>query len=127
MPDAEHEETAPRAARLVISRLSRSLVGRTLAITLAPDSMLARIYGRTSVSEQYYCNYGVNLQYVGTLGSGALKIVGSDGEGTVRAVELSGHPFFLGTLFQPQLGSAPAKPHPVESAFIRACRQAPAH
>jgi CTP synthase (UTP-ammonia lyase) len=117
--DAEHEESAPQASRLFISRLACSLVGRTMAITLASDSMLARIYGRTSVQEQYLCNFGVNPQYVDTLRSGPLKVVGSDAEGAIRAVELPKHPFFVGTLFMPQLGSTPSNPHPLVSAFIK--------
>jgi CTP synthase (UTP-ammonia lyase) len=39
--DAEHEESSPNASRLFISRLACSLVGRTMALTLNPDSMLA--------------------------------------------------------------------------------------
>jgi len=119
--DAEHEESAPQASQLFISRLACSLVGRTMAITLVPDSMLTRIYGRTSIQEQYLCNFGVNPQYVDTLRSGALRVVGADAEGVIRAVELPDHPFFVGTLFMPQLGSTPSHPHPVVSAFVRAC------
>jgi CTP synthase (UTP-ammonia lyase) len=119
--DAEHEESAPQAQRLFISRLACSLVGRTMAITLAPDSKLAGIYGRTSVHEQYLCNFGVNPLYVEMLHSGPLAVVGSDAEGLIRAVELPGHPFFVGTLFMPQLSSSPSQPHPVVSAFVTAC------
>jgi len=121
--DAEHEESSPGASQLFISRLSCSLVGRTMTINLVPDSIVARIYGRTEVQEQYLCNFGVNPDYVETLRSGALRVVGSDAEGTVRAVELDGHPFFIGTLFLPQLGSTAQRPHPVVTAFVRACSQ----
>ena len=121
--DAEHEESAPQASRLFISRLACSLAGRTMTITLAPGSMLTRIYGQTTAREQYLCNFGVNPQYVDILRSGPMKVVGADAEGVIRAVELPGHPFFLGTLFMPQLGSTPSQPHPVVSAFVRACSQ----
>ena len=83
--------------------------------------MLARIYGKTTVQEEYLCNFGVNPQYVETLRSGELKVVGADAEGVIRAVELPGHPFFLGTLFLPQHNSTPSHPHPIVSAFLRAC------
>jgi CTP synthase (UTP-ammonia lyase) len=122
---AEHEESAPQASQLFISRLACSLVGRTMTITLAPDSMLARFYGRTTIHEQYLCNFGVNPQYVDILRSGAIRVAGEDAEGVIRAVELPEHPFFVGTLFMPQLGSAPLHPHPVVSAFIRAVCQLP--
>ena len=91
--------------------------------SLVPDSKLADVYGQTSVREQYLCNFGVNPQYADILRSGAMRAVGTDAEGVIRAVELPGHPFFVGTLFMPQLGSTASHPHPVVSAFVRACSQ----
>lgn len=119
--DAEHGETAPEAGRLFISRLACSLAGRTMTIRLEPGSLVARLCGRPTTQEQYYCNFGVNPDYVETLRSGALRTVGSDDEGVVRAVELSGHPFYIGTLFLPQHTSTPASPHPIVLGFLEAC------
>ncbi len=118
--DAQHEESEPGAANLFISRLSCSLVGRTMNIQLQPDSLIARAYGRTSIQEQYHCNFGVNPDYFAKLRASGLRIVGSDDEGGVRAVELPGHPFFIGTLFLPQLSSSASAPHPLVMAFLRA-------
>jgi len=122
--DAEHAETQPGASRLFISRLACSLVGRTMTITLQPKSMVARLYGRTTVQEQYQCNFGVNAEYVETLRSSALKIVGSDDEGVVRAVELPEHPFFVGSLFLPQMSSTRSAPHPLVLGFVEASLRA---
>jgi CTP synthase (UTP-ammonia lyase) len=119
--DAEHEESAPNAPRLFISRLACSLAGRTMVITLEPGSTLANIYGRTTVEEEYLCNFGVNPGCVQVLRSSGLRIAASDREGEVRAVELTGHPFFIGTLFLPQHRSTPSNPHPLVAAFVRAC------
>lgn len=119
--DAEHEESEPNASRLLISRLACSLVGRTMTIKLRPDSLIARACGRTQIEEQYHCNFGVNPDYVEMLRSSALRITGSDDEGVVRAVELAAHPFFVGTLFLPQLNSKPSAPHPIVTAFVIAC------
>lgn len=121
LTDAEHEESAPHASRLLISRLACSLVGRTMSIALAPGSMVARIYGRTSSQEEYLCNFGVNPDFVDTLRASALRVVGSDVEGAVRAVELAEHPFFVGTLFLPQHSSTASNPHPLVTAFMKAC------
>jgi len=121
LADAQHEETNPQASRLLITRLVCSLVGRTMTITLQPGSLVARLYGQTTVREQYHCNFGVNPAYVDTLRSGALRIVGSDDEGIVRAVELAEHPFFVGTLFLPQHSSTPTTPHPLIAGFVKAC------
>lgn len=39
----------------------------------------------------------------------------------IEAIELSDHPFFLGTQFHPELKSRPLTPHPIFLAFIQAC------
>ena len=92
-----------------------------MSITLQPDSVAARAYGQTCVQERYRCSFGVNPDYVDILRSSALRIVGSDDEGVVRVVELADHPFFVGTLFVPQISSTSSAPHPLISGFLRAC------
>ena len=119
--DAEHEETDPQASRLFISRLACSLVRRTMNSCLEPDSLVARSYGRTKIQEQYHCNFGVNPDYEDVLRASALRVVGADDEGVMRVVELPDHPFFVGTLFVPQLTSAQSSPHPLVSGFLKAC------
>ncbi|HVV71763.1 MAG TPA: CTP synthase [Verrucomicrobiae bacterium] len=123
IPDARHEEVDPNAEQLVISRLFCSLVGRTGTIQLEPGSKVAIAYGRTTVREQYWCNFGLNPRFVERFQSSGLRIIGRDAEdGAVRAVELADHTFFIGTLFLPQLGSGLGAPHPLIAAFLRACK-----
>jgi CTP synthase (UTP-ammonia lyase) len=118
--DAAHAEYDPYASRLFISKLACSLVGRRLPISLLAGSLVASVYGTTSIIEQYYCNFGVNPRYVSELRSMDLRIVGSDAEGEVRVVELEDHPFFIGTLFVPQLSSTPERPHPLIVGLVEA-------
>ena len=63
------------------------------------------IYGRDEVVEQYHCNFGFNPRYRSLLESGDLKVTGADTEGDVRVVELTSHPFYVATLFQPELSA----------------------
>jgi CTP synthase (UTP-ammonia lyase) len=81
---------------------------------------VAHAYGRTTTREEYHCSFGVNPDCVEALRSSSLRIAGSDEEGVVRAVELAEHPFYVGTLFIPQLSSTASAPHPLVSAFLRA-------
>lgn len=120
--DAEHEESQPGASQLVISRLACSLVGRTMTVTLQPGSVVAGLYGQSTTEEQYLCNFGVNPGFVDRLRGGRLQGVGSDLEGVIRAVEMKDHPFFIGTLFLPQLSSSATRPHPLISGFLKACQ-----
>jgi CTP synthase len=39
----------------------------------------------------------------------------------VEIVEIPGHPFFLGTQFHPEFKSKPLAPHPLFTAFVKAC------
>ncbi len=43
-----------------------------------------------------------------------------DEQGEVRIVELRDHPFFVATLFLPQVTSSAGEPHPLIAAFLRA-------
>ncbi len=118
--DASHAEYDPYASNLFISQLACSLAGREMALSLVPGSQVADIYGGTSAREHYYCNFGVNPNYVHLLKQRSLTISGSDAEGEVRVVEYPGHPFFIGTLFVPQQRSTPDRPHPLVTAFLQA-------
>mgnify|MGYP001187701813 CR=1 FL=1 len=122
--DAQHAEYDPYSSRLFISRLSCSLVGREMMLEFAPGSHVAGIYERLSARERYYCDFGVNPEYIRALNQGPLRISGSDTEGDARIVEYPGHPFFIGTLFVPQMRSRPEAPHPLVSNFLLAIRGA---
>ena len=53
------------------------------------------------------------------LADSEFRIVGSDTEGDARVMEISSHPFFVGTLFVPQARSTKERPHPLVTAFIQ--------
>jgi len=79
------------------------------------------IYGRDEIAERYFCNYEVNPAYRDALEAAGLMLSGFSENGDVRVAELPAHPFFIATLFQPQLSSEEGRPHPLISAFVRAC------
>src|SRR3569623_216940 len=116
--DAQHAEYDPYASNLFISRLACSLVGREMDLSFVEGSRIAQAYGARHAKEKYYCNFGVHPARIAVLGSGELRIVASDREGEVRAIELPEHPFFVGTLYVPQMRSAFGAPHPLVNAFL---------
>ncbi len=118
--DAEHAETSPGAAALVITPLACSLAGTTGQIRFAPGSRLAKAYGCLETTERFQCSYGLNPEYLALLSRSALRPTGWDEQGSLRTVELEGHPFFVGTLFQPELQSTADRPAPVVRAFVEA-------
>ncbi len=117
--DASHAEYGA-GGTAVITALACSLQGREITVELASGSVLARLYGSARAAEHTTCDYGLapNLQHLAE--EHGMQIAGTDDTGEVRAVERPEHPFFVGTLYQPQLRSTPDRPHPVFVGLLRA-------
>ncbi|KMX99844.1 hypothetical protein V476_01275 [Pseudomonas syringae KCTC 12500] len=124
--DAEHGETAPHAANVIIEPLSCSLVESVAAIQLQPDTLIAQAYGRLDIEERYHCRYGLRRELESALFGEHLKVSGRGPEGEVRSMELQGHPFYVATLFQPERAALQGQTPPVVAAFVRACLSNPA-
>jgi len=118
--DALHAETNPEAEDPLIAPLVCSLVEVRGGLNFEPGSRLRAIYGRDSANEEYHCNYGFNPRYASRLQSGPLKVAARDADGSVRAVELDEHPFFIGTLFQPERAALREQTPPLVKAFVSA-------
>ncbi len=110
--DATHAEYGPGGSP-VITLLECSLQDQRITVELAPGSLLAKLYGTDRVVEHTTCSYGLSPAVQHIAGERGMRIAGTDATGEVRAIERVDHPFFVGTLYQPQLRSAPGAPHPV--------------
>ncbi|MGW2249667.1 CTP synthase C-terminal region-related (seleno)protein [Kitasatospora sp. NPDC001660] len=114
--DAVHAEQAPDRDAQVIAPLACSLVGHEGAVTVTPGTLAERVLGTTRTTERYHCNYGLNAAYLDRLREHGLRFSGADETGEMRILELPDHPFFLASLFQPELSGDGTRPH----AMIRA-------
>lgn len=61
--------------------------------------------------ERSHCSFGINPAYRERFKRSGFRVAGTDERGEARLTEREGHPFFVGSLFQPQLGSTPEHPH----------------
>ncbi len=123
--EAQHAEYDPDASRLLINSLSCSLAGKTLLIDVLPGSLAAAAYGRSQVAERYYCSFGLNPAYRTQIEQAGLRTTGVEAgdqasQGDARIMELDSHPFYVATLFVPQMRSAAGSSHPLIDAFVRA-------
>ncbi len=125
LADAGHAETNPAAATLVVTPLSCALVEKTADLRFAPGSRLRAAYGRDTAHEGYHCNYGVNAAHRTTLERAGLNFTAFDTAGEIRGAELpaSAHPFFVGTLFQPERAALRGEMPPLVRAFVTAVAQ----
>ena len=120
LTEADHAETNPNASLLVVTPLVCSLLESSETITFSPASRIAAIYGKNETVEQYNCSYGPAPQYQSLLEQAGMRIIGVDGNGEPRVIELVDHPFFIGTLFQPERSAFTGKVHPLIKAYVQA-------
>ncbi|MEU9451345.1 hypothetical protein [Streptomyces sp. NPDC048277] len=114
-----HAENDPDAEDLLIEPLACSLVGHEAVVTVEPGTLAESSIGSGRTVERYFCSYGPS-RHLDTLRAHGLRLTGHDEDGHVRVAELPGHPFFLATLFQPELSGDGSRPHQVVRALARA-------
>jgi CTP synthase (UTP-ammonia lyase) len=115
---AEHQKSQPKAALPLISPLGCALLGVKARVRLSGGSILRKAYGKPEAVEEYRCSFGLNGRYRRLLEGQDLMVAAVDDQDEIRAVELDGHPFFVATLFQPELS---AQPNPLVQAFTAVC------
>jgi CTP synthase (UTP-ammonia lyase) len=119
----ENAEVTPDASEYLIVPLECSLTGHEEAVMIVPGTLAAKISGPGRRTERYHCSYGLNPEYMEALTGSGLRFSGFDDSGQVRIAELPGHPFFMGTLFQPELQGDGTQPHQIIRAFAVAAAE----
>jgi CTP synthase (UTP-ammonia lyase) len=118
MTGAAHAETDPDGEDLIIEPLACSLVGQERTIRTVPGTRLADICGAEPFTGFHFCNYGLAPGVAERL---ELVVNAHADDAGVEGFELSDHRFYMGTLFQPQVGtSATGVVHPLVTALIEA-------
>ena len=130
LKDANSSEFDPASQHRIIYKLRELLgveeMGGTMRLgawtcVLQEDSLAARAYGTTEISERHRHRYEFNREYEALLTGGGLRLSGTTPDSTyVEIAELPGHPFFLGCQFHPEFKSKPLEPHPLFREFITA-------
>lgn len=115
-----HAEAFPDADNPLFSKLFCSIEGTEGQIKIKGKSIVAEVYDNSEVMEQYYCNYGLNLNFINEFIQKGINFSGIDTtSGDVRIFEIMNHPFMIGTLFVPQVKSTKVSPHPLITRLIK--------
>ncbi len=117
---ADNAEINPEAAMPLISGLTCKLYDEKAAVSLHNDSMVAGLYGKTEIEEEYFCGFGVNRTYLNIFENSDMTFTGFDSDGDPRSLEIRKHRFFIGTAFQPERSALNGVAHPVVTAFLQA-------
>ena len=82
---------------------------------------MEKCYGTNHINERHRHRYEFNNAYRDSLQQAGLTLSGLSPDGRlVEAVELSGHPFFIGVQYHPEFKSRPNKSHPLFQGFVNA-------
>jgi CTP synthase (UTP-ammonia lyase) len=85
---------------------------------------LAEICGVEPFDGFHWCGFGLDERFAGTLQAAGVVVGARADDAGVEAIELPGHPFFVATAFQPQVGNGEAGAlHPLIGALIEAARR----
>lgn len=88
---------------------------------LAAGSKVQAAYGEKTIWERHRHRFEVNNDYVGALRKVGLIPVGTWPQGQlVEAVELAGHPWYVGVQYHPEFKSRPNRAHPLFREFVAA-------
>ena len=136
LKDANTREVNPKSKHMVIDVMEsqkeiikNSAYGGTMRLgeykaVLSAGSIAEKSYGKKIITERHRHRYEVNPSFIKDLESAGLVFSGRSPDGHLMEIaELpkSEHPFFLGTQFHPEFLAHPLNPHPLFSAFIKAC------
>ena len=88
---------------------------------LKENTVIARCYGQTEISERHRHRYEFANEYRETLRKAGLCLSGLSPDGLlVETVEIPGESFYVGVQFHPEFKSRPNRPHPLFEGFVRA-------
>jgi CTP synthase len=87
---------------------------------LRKDSLAARTYGETKITERHRHRYEVNQAFIKEIQEGGLRISGiSPDKKLVEYIEGVDHPYFIATQAHPEFKSRPYRPHPLFTGLVR--------
>jgi len=134
--DANTREVNPHSKHIVIDIMEsqkdivkKHSYGGTMRLggypaILRDGSIAKNAYGKKEIIERHRHRYEVASSYITEIENKGLVFSGKSPNGELMEIaELPKdvHPFFLGTQFHPEFLAHPTQPHPLFTAFIKAC------
>lgn len=129
LKDANSTEFDPETKHNVVyimeGQQGKESTGGTLRLgdyvaELRKDSIVAKQYGETTVTERHRHRYEVNQAFLDDIQNGGLRISGlSPDKKLVEYIEAVDHPYFVATQAHPEFKSRPYRPHPLFAGLIR--------
>lgn len=124
LPEVAGVVEDPDEYQALTNPLTCSVGGLRAPLIIRAESRLARIYGGIEgVKEVFHCSWALSSEFMEAAVRGDMEFSAWDESGNPRALELHGHPFFMASLFQPELSSTPEAVHPIITGFLAAANE----
>ena len=130
LADANTAEIAPASKNRVIDIMEQQKtvtdLGGSMRLgaytcRLKPGSKISEAYGKAMISERHRHRYEFNGEYREAFEKNGFHCVGENPEtNLVEALELEGHPWYIGVQYHPEYNSTVVNPSPIFMGFIRA-------
>jgi len=136
LKDANTREVNPNSKAIVIDvmddqkeKIEKKNMGGSMRLGAYPadikkGTIAGNAYKTSVISERHRHRYEVSNEYKDSLEKAGMIFSGMSPDGKlceIAELSTSKHPFFLGTQFHPEFKARPLSPHPLFSAFIKAC------
>lgn len=131
--DAHSSEMEPQTSGAVIDMMdeqkSITTKGGTMRLGSYPcaireGTLAHKIYGADMVSERHRHRYEFNNKYLDQYEEAGMVASGKNPQtGLVEVMEITNHPFFIGSQYHPELKSTVEVPHPLFVYFVAAAKE----
>ncbi|MDD7219254.1 MAG: CTP synthase [Blautia sp.] len=120
-PETKHPVIALMPDQEDIEDIGGTLRLGSYPCILAESSISYKLFGTREIHERHRHRYEVNNAFREELQEKGMDIAGTSPDGhIVEMIEISGHPFFVGTQAHPEFKSRPNHAHPLFRGFIQA-------
>jgi CTP synthase (UTP-ammonia lyase) len=120
MKDAGHAEIHPSTSQTIITPLGCFVSEQIHSFYLEKGTKVYDAYQKERIDEQYgVCNYGFNRDFADLFEKGGFIVSGTDTERNAKIMEFTPHPFYIGTLFQPERSALTGRTHPLITYFLK--------
>jgi CTP synthase (UTP-ammonia lyase) len=107
-----------------VAPLACSLVGQERLVTPTPGTWFADLVAGEAFVGMHYCGYGPTQKTVTDLTENDWQVEASAPDAPAEVLRLKTHPFFVLSLFQPQIGAIKhGRVHPLLHAFVDAAHR----
>ncbi len=133
LKEAHSTEMEPETPHPVIDRMENqkniTQLGGTMRLgsftcQLQQGSKARQVYKKQVITERHRHRWEFNNQYLADFKKAGMIASGVNPDSSlVEVMELTDHPWFIGTQFHPELKSTVLKPHPLFVGFVKACME----